>query len=101
MSSFLRQYNVMSFDINPIDPSHDAIRKTVLRPGLRSCKMITKKRYTFLLTLYFSPDSLFEPGVQNAVRDYLEIASEGSTAIFSSLVVSYRGFPSRANVLMS
>jgi hypothetical protein len=51
--------------------------------------------------LYFPLDSLFEPGIQNSVRDYLEIASEGSTAIFSSLVVSYRGFPSRANVLMS
>ncbi|CAI2177853.1 6033_t:CDS:10 [Funneliformis geosporum] len=76
MASFLMEYNVMSFDINPIDPNHDAIKK-VLRP-----------------------DSLFEPGIQDAVREYLEIASEGSTAIFSSLVVSYRGFPSRANVLM-
>ncbi|CAG8458862.1 23112_t:CDS:10 [Rhizophagus irregularis] len=81
MSSFLRQYNVMSFDINPIDPSDDAIRKTVQR--------------------VLRPDSLFEPGIQNSVRDYLEIATEGTTAIFSSLVVSYRGYPSRANVLMS
>lgn len=51
--------------------------------------------------MYFPLDSLFEPRIQDSVRDYLEIASEGSTAIFSSLVVSYRGFPSRANVLMS
>ncbi|GES78876.1 negative elongation factor D [Rhizophagus clarus] len=81
MSSFLRQYNVMSFDINPIDFSDDAIRKTVQR--------------------VLKPDSLFEPGIQDAVRDYLEIATEGTTAIFSSLVVSYRGYPNRANVLMS
>ncbi len=51
--------------------------------------------------MYFVLDSLFEPGIQDAVREYLEIASEGSTAIFSSLVISYRGFPSRANVLMN
>ena len=63
--------------------------------------MIVKNRYSLSLIPYFSLDSLFEPGIQNTVRDYLEVASEGSTAIFSSLVVSYRGFPSRANVLMS
>ena len=57
---------------------------------------------TFLSNYYnFFLDSLFEPEIQDSVRDYLDIATEGSTAIFSSLVVSYRGFPSRANVLMS